>query len=189
MNLVSQIRFWLSFPFFISLHPLLLHQKFLHLSHSHYYHLNFFNTLFPPIEQTIQLKKKILICLHWNIYSYVCCKIKTKFLSNGGFTRAIERSRRNIIGAKDFLHNNQTIIHTYACPRPTNLLFNLKTTFSSFDFFFLLPFFHSVVHLCSFKRIVLLKEKEREIRKLFGRKITLTIVWVCLSSSILSQEK
>ena len=32
-------------------------------------------------------------------------------------------------GAKDFLPNNQTIIHTYACPRPTNLLFTLKTTF------------------------------------------------------------
>ena len=94
VNLVSQILFRLSFPFFISLHPFLLHQKFLHLSHSHLYHLNFFNTLFPPIEQTIQHKKKIPICLQWNIYSYVCCKIKTKFLSNGGFTRAIERSRR-----------------------------------------------------------------------------------------------
>ena len=97
---------------------------------------------FLPLNKQFRIRRKCLFTYNeTHIHSYVCCKIKTKFLSNGGFTRAIERSRRNIIGAKDFLHNNQTIIHTYACPRPTNLLFNLKTTFSSFDFFFSLPFF------------------------------------------------
>ena len=85
----------------------------------------------------------------------------------------------NIIGAKDFLHNNQTIIHTYACPRPTNLLFNLKTTFSSFDFFFLLPFFLSVVHLCSFKWIVLLKKKEGA-KKTFLEEKSLSLSFECV---------
>ena len=56
-------------------------------------------------------------------------KSKQFFFSTEVFTRALERSSKNIIGAKDFLHNNQTIIHTYACPRPTNLLFNLKPLF------------------------------------------------------------
>ena len=75
----------------------------------------------------------------------------------------------NIIGAKDFLHNNQTIIHTYACPRPTNLLFNLKTTFSSFDFFFSLPFFFGRPPLI-FQMVSFVEEEGGRDKKIFWKK-------------------
>ena len=50
---------------------------------------------FLPLNKQFRIRRKCLFTYkETHIHSYVCCKIKTKFLSNGGFTRAIERSRR-----------------------------------------------------------------------------------------------
>ena len=122
----------------------------------------------PLNKQFSKYKKKIPICLQWNIYSYVCCKIKTKFLSNGGFTRAIERSRRISSEQKIFFIIIK-LSYTYACPRPTNLLFNLKTTFSSFDFFFSLPFFFGRPPLI-FQMDSLVEEEGGRDKKTFWKK-------------------
>ena len=149
--------------FHFSIYLFVLHQS---LSNSpiliHSLSLNLFNTLFPPYEYTILLvtcnKIFLYIVEHIRLQNHNIFSFEQRFYT---CIRAPEHS------SMYFPNNQSSKPQTYACPRPTNLLLQLKPLFK----FFLSLF--SVVHLSFTFRVscslmFLRKLEEKSLSLSFG---------------------